>query len=749
MGERQDISAHERMTRVVAFSIGAAGVLFLLIANPPIPEQWPLGDPWWQFTAIALMVLPAIVLAVGSFHLPFLGVRAAAGTLAVGQLVIMALMPIGFERNAFPVDAAWPWVLAISAPCIMSCAIAWSKRAIIWYVPIFAVLYGFTSWWAIEGADAFRVSRFVLGATALGVLFTAVAAGARKGGADLDAESSRLRDEAAARSETEASAIERARLDGLVHDHVLAALLAAGQDRADSETVRVSIAQAIGALVDVNSPPPVGGFMSAAEAAARLRQLCANLDESATVHIQLRDPVAPVATQAVQIMQEVTAEALRNSLRHAGTPVESVSRSLRVEISDQLSVVIRDDGAGFDPLRVPPQRLGIAVVMRGRLQRFPGARMTIDSAPGAGTVVTAAVPAEASGVTTTSIPDLGEAQLLRGSTAPDVVGMYRWQAIALGAAYVIADAARPFETYRSGVVNYFFLATLASLVAGAALLLHRDADPMPRHRAWLLSSFAVVTGLCNIAAASGFVPLVNSAIWAWSSVNVLLAFLCVRGKYAEAWITQAALCAIYFWWYATLTVPFTDLFWFQVLWNLMLLAVCTLFARSLRRQVTKVNAIRARSVVLAAERGRSQALLRERDEVLRYLNAAARPLLNRLAQNPDTDADIRLQSLRLEARLRDRIRARALASDAVLDAAEAARARGVDITLLDDGALEAADSVVRSHILTTVEGHLHSAASGHVTVRVMPPGRDSICTIVHNDGDDDHYTEMRLPTAVG
>ncbi|MGB3697419.1 MAG: hypothetical protein WBA05_08300 [Gordonia sp. (in: high G+C Gram-positive bacteria)] len=51
----------------------------------------------------------------------------------------------------------------------------------------------------------------------------------------------------------------------------------------------------------------------------------------------------------------------------------------------RLTVVIADDGIGFDPTAVPPTRFGIAISIRGRMHRLDGGECTIVSAPAAGT----------------------------------------------------------------------------------------------------------------------------------------------------------------------------------------------------------------------------------------------------------------------------------------------------------------------------------------------------------------------------
>jgi signal transduction histidine kinase/ligand-binding sensor domain-containing protein len=84
-------------------------------------------------------------------------------------------------------------------------------------------------------------------------------------------------------------------------------------------------------------------------------------------------------------------EGITNIARHAGARVASLH--LRV-VGGSLHAELRDDGCGFDPLTVEgagaAQRHGLAN-MRMRAQQL-GSRMTVESAPGAGTRIDVVVP---------------------------------------------------------------------------------------------------------------------------------------------------------------------------------------------------------------------------------------------------------------------------------------------------------------------------------------------------------------------
>ena len=96
----------------------------------------------------------------------------------------------------------------------------------------------------------------------------------------------------------------------------------------------------------------------------------------------------PVETQLFAIGRE----ALANVLRHAG----ATTAELRVEARpEHVLVEIRDNGRGFNPNGGHPGHFGLES-MRSRATEI-GGRLTIASAPGAGTVVRVRVPVERDG----------------------------------------------------------------------------------------------------------------------------------------------------------------------------------------------------------------------------------------------------------------------------------------------------------------------------------------------------------------
>ena len=93
--------------------------------------------------------------------------------------------------------------------------------------------------------------------------------------------------------------------------------------------------------------------------------------------------VEDIKSTAYRLVQE----ALNNIVKHA--EAERVQVDV-VEHDDRVSVTIRDDGRGFDASRADG---GFGLIGMQERVELVGGRLTIDSAPGRGTVVRAELPA--------------------------------------------------------------------------------------------------------------------------------------------------------------------------------------------------------------------------------------------------------------------------------------------------------------------------------------------------------------------
>jgi hypothetical protein len=339
-------------------------------------------------------------------------------------------------------------------------------------------------------------------------------------------------------------------------------------------------------------------------------------------------------------------------------------------------------------------------------------------------------------------PEFEAQEQVARRTAADLVLLHSPVVAVIAMLWLLCEAARPFGESTGDVLGVNFVAGVVFLILGAYVLLRRGPDPIPRREAMVIVLCCVLAALANVVAlaAGEHGP---GALWSWSSASLMMAFLALRGRVFVGWIGAALTSAVYLaWGLGWLEALFgTRAFRGQlrvdiigiVAWQASVVALVSFFGWAIRRQVERFDGLHRRRVALALARAKADAVLRERDEQLAYLDRIARPLLERAdSPAPPSDQDERA-ALLAEARLHDRIRARALARESLLDGAARARERGVQVVLLDDGALAGAVDEVVERVADTVEAELEAVRAGTVTARVQPPGRNALCTIVSGD----------------
>ena len=98
-------------------------------------------------------------------------------------------------------------------------------------------------------------------------------------------------------------------------------------------------------------------------------------------------PEPALGLAAKEALYRAAQEAMHNAVRHARATTVTVGLAVRDGL---VLLTVSDDGAGFDPASLPPGQLGLRGV-RERLEGLGGS-LTVTSAPGSGTRITAALP---------------------------------------------------------------------------------------------------------------------------------------------------------------------------------------------------------------------------------------------------------------------------------------------------------------------------------------------------------------------
>lgn len=221
---------------------------------------------------------------------------------------------------------------------------------------------------------------FLFGGTVLG-LFALV----RDSVSKVDLANAQAIASAVQQAKTDAVERERQRIDALIHDRVLNTLLLAANasnTREYGSVVKLS-EEAIVSLRSADRDPedrpkiqPLGLF-------GALKQAALQLIPDAKVEI-LSGGSIEIPAEVAEAISEALIQAVDNAARHS--QATSVTLTMTSPTPTAVQIELKDNGVGFRLDRIPKDRIGVQISILKRIE-VSGARATIESAPGAGTLV--------------------------------------------------------------------------------------------------------------------------------------------------------------------------------------------------------------------------------------------------------------------------------------------------------------------------------------------------------------------------
>jgi signal transduction histidine kinase len=379
-----DRTGEERVLRVTALGFLPGAVVFGLLALPDLHAQARDYPTWWVVLVLIGVLGAPIVMGLLAFIAPMRGLSALAATCAATALLAQVSLPF-VAGGVMVANGAAPWIDdfvslgAIASPLAVrpaSATLIAFSAACLTVVDRYAVTPGHDLLPGVQ--NGLYVFLFCITFIALGVMtFQRVREADLAEAAALEAATNAAADAARER--------ERGRINALVHDRVLATLLAAARSVPGSEALRrADAARALEGLTALLVPGDEPGDELDGEAFAwSIQATTTELAPEAVFGYEVHSGFL-IPAAAVEALTAATEEALRNSVLHAETP----NRTVHVHVGeDGVRVEVLDDGVGFDPERVPPTRLGIAESIRGRMETLPGGAAVIVSTPGVGTRV--------------------------------------------------------------------------------------------------------------------------------------------------------------------------------------------------------------------------------------------------------------------------------------------------------------------------------------------------------------------------
>jgi hypothetical protein len=255
---------------------------------------------------------------------------------------------------------------------------------------------------------------------------------------------------------------------------------------------------------------------------------------------------------------------------------------------------------------------------------------------------------------------------------------------------------------------------------------------------WTMKSAVLPTWLAALNVAVGIVVSVlvlsqldfrnpnGYATWSVAAVSTLMVITMVRRQPFFAWLGVASLAVTVVLWSNPVALTTTGVIG-GALWVGVAHAVSAALLRAERDAVQF-----ARAGVQAAEwQSTQEAQLYERRVRLEQMSRLAAPMLRRIVvAGGSLTEDERRECLYLEAAIRDEIRGRLLLSDAVRDEVMAARRRGIQVTVLDDGGIDDLPDAERERALSALADEVRQSTADRLIIRTGAEGSPTAVSIV-------------------
>ena len=545
-----------------------------------------------------------------------------------------------------------------------------------------------------------------------------------------DASGAQQRAQAVELAARQASTRAQHEANSFIHDHILSALIAVANGLPDRAALRDSARQALDSLsagMAVASPVATRTLLN--DVAGRVGSMAGDIRTD--VVLSREHEIPPEVAQAIT---EATLEAVRNSLRHAGSDDAPVTR--RVTLTGDaygVTIEVNDNGRGFDPVVAGRGRHGVSGSIIARMQDV-GGRATVDSAPGEGACVTLRWR-----------PNLDSADQQRPERDAAQNEAASWErslsasmesagarAIAAGLALVHFI----LLVYECAVHSYWHWPPAAlsfiALLPPAVLLLKAWPDALlPR---WVAQLTVVVIAAVNFLVLPQIITTgwPGYASWCTGAGSDLSRGLLMRGRPVYAWAGSAATTLATAYWVISTGRPLFMIFTYM-LGHYFTLVSWHGVAHLSTRATTQIAATQRETARLQAQ----QRAHEEADRIMTSRMASVRqrvtPLLTQIADGKAPTPKLRSQAYLLEAELRDEIRAPFFTGTSIVTSAQAARRRGTEVILLDDSGDTTIDDQVRTNAVNYVTKLLDLTQSNRVVIRLNPPRRPTLLTIVTDD----------------
>ncbi|PJJ61768.1 sensor histidine kinase [Compostimonas suwonensis] len=399
----------------LSLSVGIFGVGYGALTLTAMVSQLPsLREPWAAVLNIAIF---GGLLIAGLASLLRAGVKVANGYVAIAYLLAIICWPLVVADPTVAAESKpWLWYLCtVATACaVIAFPVTWAAV----YTFVTPAAYGVLRLLpAGGGVDPLLATLDAAYAMILGGTALVIATMLRQAAAAVDDAQGTALDRYTIAVRQHATELERVQVDSIVHDSVLTTFLSAASARTP-EARALAAQMASDAMAHLSAADDRGAGDTDETVRVDLigRRLQATASSLATPFEVTMETLsrATMPLTAADAIYSAAVQAMVNSIQHAGVEGRDIRRTVHVARDGGgagLLVRVADDGAGFDPDRVPSGRLGLRVSIQERVANT-GGLVVVESAPGRGTVVTMSWPdplaiTNASRLAAAELPPLG------------------------------------------------------------------------------------------------------------------------------------------------------------------------------------------------------------------------------------------------------------------------------------------------------------------------------------------------------
>jgi hypothetical protein len=250
---------------------------------------------------------------------------------------------------------------------------------------------------------------------------------------------------------------------------------------------------------------------------------------------------------------------------------------------------------------------------------------------------------------------------------------------------------------------------------------------MPPLLAWINLLVIVIVPLL-VHAAINVSRVDSQTSWYVSGIGALLAITAIRGQQAVSWLGAAFLSLEVLVWGGT-----DSLFNSGLAGALGLVVAAHILSYALARIEAETQNYLDKTIEIEAAAAIESVTRMERSRRLTETLRVSYPLLQKIATG-QLDEVAQQEAKLLEAELRDGIRGRELIDDNLKKAIRAARERGVEVVVLDEGGLSSLTEISKLEIRQRFATELEQISSGRVTIRAPRGGKTNATFVASRPG---------------